>query len=164
MTLEQILIFSILFLVLVFFVWGRWRYDLVALLALLVAAFVGLVPPVQAFDGFGHPAVITVAAVLVVSRGLLNSGMVDFIVRLMSRVGENAIVQLSALVAAVTLCSGFMNNIGGPGLVYAGGYPHGPEKPTHALTISHAPGLWFPAGRADHPGGDAFPPPDPESG
>ncbi len=112
MTLEQILIFSILSLILFFFVWGRWRYDIVALLALLVATFVGLVPPAQAFDGFGHPAVITVAAVLVVSRGLLNSGMVDFIVRLMSRVGENAIAQLSALVAAVTLCSGFMNNIG----------------------------------------------------
>jgi len=112
MTFQQGLIFGILILVLVLFAWGRWRYDIVALLALLVATVTGLVPEGQAFSGFGHPAVITVAAVLVVSRGLLNSGMVDFIVRLMSRVGENALVQLAALVLAVTVCSGFMNNIG----------------------------------------------------
>ncbi len=112
MTYQQGLIFAILILVLVLFAWGRWRYDIVALLALLAATVTGLVPEGQAFSGFGHPAVITVAAVLVVSRGLLNSGMVDFIVRLMSRVGENALVQLAALVLAVTVCSGFMNNIG----------------------------------------------------
>jgi len=112
MTYQQGLIFAILILVLVLFAWGRWRYDIVALLALLAATVTGLVPEGQAFSGFGHPAVITVAAVLVVSRGLLNSGMVDFIVRLMSRVGENALVQLAALVLAVTVCSAFMNNIG----------------------------------------------------
>ena len=112
MTSPQLFIFSILFLLLVLFIWGRWRYDIIALAALLVATVTGLVPEGQAFSGFGHPAVITVAAVLVVSRGLMNSGMVDFIARLMARVGENASVQLSALVVAVTVCSGFMNNIG----------------------------------------------------
>ena len=110
--LQQYIVFITLFLVLVLFVWGRWRYDLVALLALLVVTITGVVPGAEAFSGFGHPAVITVAAVLVVSRGLLNSGMVDYIVRLMARVGENPIVQLAALVVAVTVCSGFMNNIG----------------------------------------------------
>lgn len=110
--LQQSVVFSTLILVLVLFVWGRWRYDIIALLALLVVTVTGIVPADQAFSGFGHPAVITVAAVLVVSRGLLNSGMVDFIVRLMSRVGDNPQVQLAALVGAVTLCSGFMNNIG----------------------------------------------------
>lgn len=109
---EQIFIFATLFLVLVLFIWGKWRYDLVALFALLLVTIAGLVPAAEAFSGFGHPAVITVAAVLIVSRALFNSGMVDYIVRLMNFAGENPIAQLTLLVITVTICSGFMNNIG----------------------------------------------------
>ncbi len=112
MQTDQMVVFATLALVLILFIWGRWRYDLVAIFALLVVSVTGLVPAGEAFSGFGHPAVITVAAVLVVSRALFNSGMVDYIVRLMSSVGENPITQLAALVIAVTICSGFMNNIG----------------------------------------------------
>lgn len=110
--MQQYIVFITLFFVLFLFVWGRWRYDIVALMALLFLNITGVVPGAEAFTGFGHPAVITVAAVLVVSRALLNSGMVDSIVRLMARVGENPIMQLGALVVAVTVCSAFMNNIG----------------------------------------------------
>ena len=109
---DQITIFALLAIILVLFVWGKWRYDLVALFALLVGTILGLIAPDQAFAGFGHPAVITVAAVLIVSRALFNSGMVDYLVRLMAKAGENYLVQLSVLLIAVTLCSGFMNNIG----------------------------------------------------
>jgi di/tricarboxylate transporter len=109
---EQIIVFAVLALVLVLFIWGKWRYDLVALFALLVVTITGLIPAADAFTGFGHPAVITVAAVLVVSRALFNSGMVDYIVRFLSRAGDNPVVQLTVLVLAVTACSGFMNNIG----------------------------------------------------
>jgi di/tricarboxylate transporter len=109
---DQIIIFALLAIILVLFVWGKWRYDLVALFALLVGTILGLIAPDQAFAGFGHPAVITVAAVLIVSRALFNSGMVDYLVRLMAKAGENYLVQLSVLLIAVTLCSGFMNNIG----------------------------------------------------
>ncbi len=112
MQTDQAIVFATLALVLVLFIWGRWRYDLVALFALLVVTITGLVPASEAFSGFGHPAVITVAAVLILSRALFNSGMVDYIVRLMSKAGENAITQLAVLVSAVTVCSGFMNNIG----------------------------------------------------
>jgi di/tricarboxylate transporter len=108
----QIIIFSILALVLLLFVWGKWRYDLVALFALLLVTILGLVPPETAFSGFGHPAVVTVAAVLIVSKALFNSGMVDYIVRILSRAGDNPLVQLFVLVLTVTVCSGFMNNIG----------------------------------------------------
>ncbi len=112
MLIEQTIVFATLAMVLVLFIWGRWRYDLVALFALLVVTIGGLVPAAEAFSGFGHPAVITVAAVLILSRALFNSGMVDYIVRLMSQAGENPITQLAMLVTAVTVCSGFMNNIG----------------------------------------------------
>ncbi|OPL14671.1 MAG: potassium transporter TrkA [Firmicutes bacterium ML8_F2] len=112
MTTDQIVIFSVLGLILVLFIWGRWRYDLVALFVLLLLTVVGLVSPEEAFSGFGHPAVITVAAVLIVSRALFNSGVVDYIVRLMSRAGDNYNVQILILVLAITISSGFMNNIG----------------------------------------------------
>lgn len=109
---DQIVIFSVLVLVMILFLWGRWRYDLVALFALLVVTLYGLVPAETAFSGFGHPAVITVAAVLIVSRALLNSGVVDYLVRLISKAGENFNVQILILVLAITISSGFMNNIG----------------------------------------------------
>ncbi len=112
MTAEQIIVFATLALALLLFIWGKWRYDLVAVFVLLIITITGLTPAADAFAGFGHPAVITVAAVLVVSRALFNSGMVDYIVRLMSAAGENPLIQLAVLVTAVTLCSGFMNNIG----------------------------------------------------
>ena len=67
MTTDQIIVFAILGLSLVFFMWGRWRYDVVAFTALIVAVVAGIVPTDAAFAGFGHPAVITVAAVLVIS-------------------------------------------------------------------------------------------------
>jgi di/tricarboxylate transporter len=109
---DQLVVFSTLGLVLILFIWGRWRYDLVALFALLVVTIYGLVSPEAAFSGFGHPAVITVAAVLIVSKALFNSGMVDYIVSILGKVGENPKIQMAFLVLAVTVCSGFMNNIG----------------------------------------------------
>lgn len=112
LTLDQALVFSILAATLVFFVWGRWRYDLVALAALVLVYIAGLVPAAAVFEGFGHPAVITVAAVLVLSRGLLNAGVVDTLSRYLARVGTRPIAQVGTLTAIVILCSGFMNNVG----------------------------------------------------
>ncbi len=97
---------------LMLFIWGRWRYDLVALAALLLVFICGLAPPEQLFLGFGHPAVITVAAVLVISRGLLNAGVIDAMSRQLSRVGGSLAAQLGVLTAIVIFLSGFMNNVG----------------------------------------------------
>ncbi len=108
---DQLIIMSILIFMLLLFIWGKWRYDLVSLAALLTAAILGLVPLGEAFAGFGHPAVITVAAILVVSKGLINSGIVNFIAGLMFKVGGRYPLQLLVLLSAVILCSAFMNNI-----------------------------------------------------
>lgn len=89
MTTDQALVFGILLMTLVLFVWGKVRYDLVALTALLMVSVFGLVPMDQVFLGFGHPAVITVAAVLVLSRGLFNAGAVDLLSRHMAKVGTS---------------------------------------------------------------------------
>jgi di/tricarboxylate transporter len=73
LTNEQIIIMGILTATVAMFLWGRWRHDMVAAGALLACVFAGLVSPSDAFLGFGHPAVITVACVLVLSKGLENS-------------------------------------------------------------------------------------------
>jgi di/tricarboxylate transporter len=112
MSTEQLVVFSVLAVTLALFAWNRWRYDIVALLALLSVAVAGLVPPERVFAGFGHPAVVTVAAVLVLSRGLLNAGVVDIIARSLGRVGTRPTLQIATLTGLVALCSGFMNNVG----------------------------------------------------
>ena len=112
LSFDQGVVFAILLATLVLFVWGRWRYDLVAVAALLGVFLAGLVPADQVFLGFGHPAVVTVAAVLVLSRGLLNAGVVAALSRHLERVGSRPTLQVAALTTIVILCSGFMNNVG----------------------------------------------------
>jgi di/tricarboxylate transporter len=112
MTLEQWIIFGTLLHTLILFITGRWRYDVVALLALLIVTLTGLLPVEQAFVGFSNPAVITVAAVLVLSRGLQNSGIVGIIGDLLAQLKGGVVVQLAALTSFVALLSAFMNNVG----------------------------------------------------
>ena len=111
MTADQLTLFSLLFFVFVFLVWGRWRYDLVAFVALLVAILTGLVPAEKAFSGFGHPATVIIALVLIVSRGLSNSGAIEIIARYVvdsSRKLSSHITVMAGLAAGL---SAVMNNV-----------------------------------------------------
>ena len=112
MTTPQWIIFGTLLLTLILFITGRWRYDVVALMALLVVTLTGLIPVEQVFSGFSNSAVVTVAAVLVLSRGLQNSGVVDLIGGWLSGLKGGIIIQLAALTAIVAILSAFMNNVG----------------------------------------------------
>lgn len=94
------------------FLWGKWRYDLVALAALLTATTLGLVVADEAFAGFGHPAVITVAAILVISRGLVNSGAVEPFAKALSRSADSPAKAIFSLGGVVIFLSAFMNNVG----------------------------------------------------
>jgi di/tricarboxylate transporter len=106
------LAFAILGATLIGFVWGRWRYDVVAVFALLAVVLTGLVAPEKAFDGFAHPAVITVAAVLVISRGLQNAGIVDVVAKLIAPLRGRENLQIAAQCSAAAALSSFMNNVG----------------------------------------------------
>lgn len=112
MTSDQLIIFTILGAVLVLFVWGRWHFGLVAMLALFACVLTGLVKPEEAFDGFGHPAVITVIAVLAISRALGNSGLIDLIASRLTQVVKKPYSQLTVLCGMATVFSAFMNNVG----------------------------------------------------
>jgi di/tricarboxylate transporter len=112
MPLQQWIIFATLILTLFLFVSGRWRYDVVALLALLIITLTGLIPVEHAFTGFSNPAVVTVAAVLVLSRGLQNSGIIEWIGEKLSSLKGGITLQLTALTLIVMFLSAFMNNVG----------------------------------------------------
>lgn len=110
--LDQIAVGGVLLGALALFAWGYWRYDVVALLALLILVLVGVVPAADAFAGFAHPAIVTVAAMLILSKALEKSGIVDFITRRMSGLLERPAAAIVSLTALATFFSGFMNNIG----------------------------------------------------
>ncbi len=109
---DSTLVFIVLALTLSAFAWARFRYDVVAVAALLSSVMLGLVPAEEAFSGFGHPAVITVAAVLILSRGFEHSGVVDVIADQILKVGDRLFLQLVVLLGTVVALSGFMNNVG----------------------------------------------------
>ena len=108
---DKIILLTLLLFLLVFLIWGRWRYDLVAFGALVLALVTGVVPSDQAFSGFGHPATVVIALVLVVSRGLSNSGAVELVARLVvdgsRRLGSHIAI-MSSVSAAL---SAVMNNV-----------------------------------------------------
>ena len=108
---EHFVLFGLLLAVFALLIWGRVRYDLVAFSALLAALVLGAVPTDQAFAGFGHPATIIIALVLIVSRGLFNSGVVEAIARVsVSRVKR--VASHIALMAGVGgVLSAVMNNV-----------------------------------------------------
>ncbi len=112
MTLDQISIFAILLVTIAMFIWNRWRYDVIAGLALLAAVYSGVVDGEHAFEGFSHPAVITVACVLVISKALQNSGLVELLLRFLANARHSTRSQIAANCGMVGLLSAFMNNVG----------------------------------------------------
>jgi di/tricarboxylate transporter len=117
LTVAQGEILAILGIAILLFLWGRWRHDMVAMGALLAAVALGLVPADAAFAGFGHPAVITVAAVLVLSSGLQSTGAVEAVAsRILPAQAEaspgRAWLPVVALAGLAALLSAVMNNVG----------------------------------------------------
>ena len=112
MTTDQIFLISLLGGLVIFFIWERWRYDLVALGGLLIATLLGFVPTDEAFLGFGHPAVVTVGAVLIISRGLSNAGAVEFLARSIKGATSSPTLHVVGLSSVGGLLSTLMNNVG----------------------------------------------------
>ena len=112
MTSDQTILLLILLALLILLVWGRWRYDIVALGALFTASIFGVVPQTELFSGFGNPATITVVLVLIVSFGLTKSGAVEFIAQLIEPVSSNPLLHISILTFLAAFLSMFMNNVG----------------------------------------------------
>ena len=115
--MHQIVVLCVILSSLVLFVTNKIRYDIVALIALLVLTLTGIVLPDQAFSGFSHPAVITVAAILVVSKGLLNVGAMDPLNTWVMKLKGGINTKLMLLMGVTAFFSSFMNNVGALALV-----------------------------------------------
>ncbi|MGB5707985.1 MAG: SLC13 family permease [Arenicellales bacterium] len=111
MTNDQIILFSLLGVIFGLLIWGKIRYDLIAFGALTVAVVIGVVPQNQAFDGFGHHATMIIALVLVVSRGLSNSGAIELIARYVVDAGRSLFMHISVMSAVAAALSALMNNV-----------------------------------------------------
>jgi di/tricarboxylate transporter len=110
-TSDQTLLFGLLFFVFVFLIWGRWRYDLVAFVALLIALLTGVVPTDEAFSGFGHPATVIIALVLIISRGLSNSGVIELLARYAVDAGRKLGSHVAIMAGLAAALSAVMNNV-----------------------------------------------------
>jgi len=111
LTSDQTILFALLFFVFVFLIWGRWRYDLVAFVALLGALLTGIVPTDLAFSGFGHPAVVIIALVLIVSRGLSNSGAIELLARYVVSGSRKLAAHIGIMASLAAVLSALMNNV-----------------------------------------------------
>ena len=112
MTLDQSLSFAVIIGMMALFAWGKLRYDLVALLALLASLLVGIVPADKAFGGFSDDIVVIVGSALVVSAAVARSGVIERAVRWLGPYLTTLNRQIVALVGSVTLLSAFVKNIG----------------------------------------------------
>ena len=117
MTVAQLSILIILAVTVVLFIWGSWRHDMVALASLLACVFTGLIEPRDAFAGFGHPAVVTVACVLILSHGLQSTGALNALAQRVIPRSGSTVLAIGALTGVGALLSGFMNNVGAMALL-----------------------------------------------
>ena len=111
MTFDQSVLFAILVAVFGLLIWGRWRYDLVAFTALLVAIAAGVVPIGDAYSGFGHPATVIIALVLVVSRGLTNSGVIELVASRVIDSTRSVFAHIGIMAGVSAILSAAMNNV-----------------------------------------------------
>lgn len=95
-----------------FFIWSKFRYDALAVGALVILIILGVIPANQAFDGFAHPAVITVALVLIISQGLKNSGLTGLVGKVIGGRSFTKFQFLISLLFIAAILSSFINNIG----------------------------------------------------
>ena len=122
MTTDQIAIFCIIIFTFSLFVWGKWRYDIVSIISLCTLFIADMllggknsnliIDASNIFSGFSHPAVITVVAVLIISRALYNSVVVDLISRKIAPFSNKQITHITSLSGVAAICSAIMNNVG----------------------------------------------------
>ena len=146
MTPDQIAVIGLIVVMFALFAWNRWRYDVVAVFGLISLVVLDAVlggdgsdlvaDPGRVLDGFGHPAVVTVAAVLIISRALRNSGVVDQISRHVMPFTENQLSHIFSLSLVVMFLSAFMNNVGALALMLPVAPTREPSVGTNTRAIS----------------------------
>jgi di/tricarboxylate transporter len=112
LSFDQVLVFAVLTVTIAAFMWGKIRYDVVALLAILAVVIFGILPADEAFVGFTHPAVVIVISMFILGQALVNSGIVEYVTRHLSGLAGRPTLQLLLLTTFVAVMSGFLANVG----------------------------------------------------
>ncbi|MGM0628839.1 MAG: SLC13 family permease [Patescibacteria group bacterium] len=112
LTTDQLIIFTVIGLVMVLLVSRTMRYDMISIFALIVVFLTGVIPVDKAFSGMIHPVVLLVIAMFIITRGLSNSGLIDYITRKIGIFDKHPAIQIMVLVSLVAFASAFINNIG----------------------------------------------------
>lgn len=113
----QIIVFIVILATFYLFIDGRIRYEFVSLSGLIVLVIAKVIEPQDAFLGFSHPAVITVASVLVISSALVKSGVVELLVVFLNKRSKGTTSKIMGLMAVTAILSAFMNNVGALALI-----------------------------------------------
>ncbi|MBT8039726.1 MAG: anion permease [Gammaproteobacteria bacterium] len=108
---DQGILFVLLAVVFALLIWGRWRYDLVAFGALMVAVVAGVIPVNHAFSGFGHPAVVVIALVLIISAGLSHAGVIEWLARYLVVASRSLATHIGIMSGFAAALSAVMNNV-----------------------------------------------------
>ena len=117
MTYEQAMAFGLVAATVALFVWGRFRYDVVAVTALAAGVLAGVVPADKAFDGFASDITVIIGSALVVSAGVSRSGLIERLLAPILPRLTTAATQVPVLVGAVTLLSMATKNVGALAIV-----------------------------------------------
>ena len=112
MTLHQGLAFGLIAATIAAFVWGRWRYDLIALGALAAGMAMGLIPVKAAFEGFANDIVIIIASALVLSAAVARSGIVDLVMAPLLPKLKDERTQVPVLAGTTAVLSMATKNVG----------------------------------------------------
>ena len=112
MTHQQALAFGLIAVTIGAFVWGRFRYDVIAVVSLLAGVLLGVVPAANAFDGFSNDITVIIASALVVSAAFARSGIIEAALRPLLPHLKTERSQVPVLTAAVTLLSTATKNVG----------------------------------------------------
>ena len=108
---DQSIVFLLISTTLALFIWGRIRYDLIAFMALISGTIVGVIPTHDVFSGFGHPAVVIIALVLIISRGLIRSGAVELISSNLSNFTSGVKTHIAVMGTISAGLSSIVNNV-----------------------------------------------------
>jgi len=114
---QPYILLGILIITLVLFIWGYWRYDLVALLALVMSILTGIVPFNMAFSGFSNPAVVTIGCVMILTYAITQSEVLNYIVKKLEFLFKRLTFHISFFTTISAILSAFMNNVGALGLM-----------------------------------------------
>ncbi len=115
--IHQVIVFAVILSTLFLFIDGRIRYEYISIMSLLFLTVTGVISPDETFSGFGHPAVITVASVFVISAALIKSGVVERLVILLNGKSSSLHFKIAGLMLITAFLSAFMNNVGALALI-----------------------------------------------